>query len=106
MNETTLSHGVAPVNFGGAFTNDETERTRFIAAQRRLAWRKRLLPIAAIVGLIVLWGAVVVVFNVQPFIAPSPWAVASVLIAKADILFANLLPTAMEALLGFLLGNF
>jgi NitT/TauT family transport system permease protein len=42
---------------------------------------------------------------VQPFIAPSPWAVASVLVAKADILFANLLPTATEALLGFLLGN-
>jgi NitT/TauT family transport system permease protein len=105
MSETTLSPAAATVGFGGAFANDEVEQTRFVSAQRRLAWRKRLLPIAAIVGLIVLWGVVVAVFDVQPFIAPSPWAVASVLVAKADILFANLLPTATEALLGFLLGN-
>jgi len=105
MSQSTLSPGVTPVSFGGAFANDESERARFVAAQRRLAWRKRLLPIVAIAGLIALWGAVVAIFDVQPFIAPSPWAVASVLVEKADILLANLVPTATEALLGFLLGN-
>jgi NitT/TauT family transport system permease protein len=106
MSDTTLSPAVAPVSFGGAFTNDEAERARFVAAQRRLAWRKRLLPVAAVVGLIVLWAVVVAVFDVKPFIAPSPWAVATVLVAKAGMLFSNLVPTAIEAVLGFLLGNF
>jgi NitT/TauT family transport system permease protein len=47
----------------------------------------------------------VAVFQVKPFIAPSPWAVVQTLYTKRDVLLANLLPTAGEALGGFLLGN-
>jgi NitT/TauT family transport system permease protein len=41
----------------------------------------------------------------EPFVAPSPVVVLQTLYAKRDILLANLLPTAMEAAGGFLLGN-
>jgi len=101
----TLSPAGAGVTFDGAFANDEAARARYVADQRRLAWRKRLLPIAAIIGLIALWGGVVVAFDVKPFIAPSPWAVASVLVEKSGMLLSNLVPTATEAVLGFMLGN-
>jgi NitT/TauT family transport system permease protein len=74
------------------------------ARQRRL-WRRRLLPALGITGLIVLWWAVIAIFDVKPFIAPSPWAVVETLYAKRAVLLDNLLPTAMEAAGGFLLGN-
>lgn len=90
----------------GGFVVDQAELARFEAIKRRLMWRKRLLPLAAIVGLLFAWWASVIVFEIKPFIAPSPVAVVKVLIARFDILFANLVPTAIEAFLGFLLGNF
>ena len=84
--------------------DDEEQRWR--AAQRRNQWRRRVLPVLGITGLIVLWWAVVTGFQVKPFIAPSPGAVAQTLFAKREVLFANLWPTALEALGGFLIGNF
>jgi NitT/TauT family transport system permease protein len=75
------------------------------AAQRALEWRRRLLPLAGILCLILIWAALVYGLKVPPFVAPSPQAVARVLAAKYDILLANLWPTAIEAVLGFLLGN-
>ncbi|MBL8705546.1 MAG: ABC transporter permease [Rhodospirillales bacterium] len=90
----------------GGFVVDQAELARFEATKRRLLWRKRLLPLAAIIGLLVAWWGAVVLFEIKPFIAPSPVAVVKVLIARFDILFANLVPTAIEAFLGFLLGNF
>ena len=63
-------------------------------------WRDRLPPIArrrsAAPG--VLWQLVVTVFDVQPFIAPSPSAVAADALRQARVLLRNLLPTAIEAL--------
>src|SRR5207237_3286802 len=43
--------------------------------------------------------------KVPPFVAPSPLLVATTLWAKFGILMVNLLPTAIEAVAGFLLGN-
>ncbi|HYJ99181.1 MAG TPA: ABC transporter permease [Burkholderiaceae bacterium] len=83
--------------------NDEEARYR--EAQRRERWRRRLMPALGIVGLLVLWWAVVVIFQVKPFIAPSPGAVLQTLYAKREVLLANLLPTAGEALGGLLIGN-
>ena len=81
------------------------EEARYREAQRRERRRRRLLPALGIVGLIALWWAVVVIFQVKPFIAPSPWAVLQTLVVKRDVLLSNLIPTAGEALGGFLLGN-
>ncbi|HEX2887094.1 ABC transporter permease [Vineibacter terrae] len=93
------------LQMGGAFAEDAEAQARFEGTQRMLAWRRRLLPIAAVVGLLVVWEIAVVVFDIKPFIAPAPSMVAKVLAAKFGMLMSNLLPTAIEALSGFLLGN-
>jgi NitT/TauT family transport system permease protein len=77
----------------------------FRAAERRARMRRRLLPAAGIAALIGVWAALVYVLKVPPFVAPSPQLVAITLVSKFDILVANLLPTAIEAVCGFLLGN-
>ncbi|MDB5500886.1 MAG: transporter permease [Tardiphaga sp.] len=77
----------------------------FRSQQRRLRIRRWLLPAAGILTLIFVWAALVYLFKVPPFVAPSPQLVAVTLVNKFDILMANLLPTAIEAISGFLLGN-
>jgi NitT/TauT family transport system permease protein len=83
----------------------DDEEARYREAQRRDKRRRRLMPALGIIGLLLLWWAVVVIFQVKPFIAPSPWAVLQTLVVKRDVLLANLIPTAGEALGGFLMGN-
>jgi len=83
----------------------DTEQLAWASARRRRVWRSRILPAIGIVGLLALWWAVVVVFDVKPFIAPSPGLVLNTLYAKREVLLSNLIPTAMEAAGGFLLGN-
>ncbi len=78
----------------------------FLRAQERLRWRRRLLPVFGIVTALLGWAALVYVFKVPPFVAPSPQLVAYTLYAKFGLLMANLWPTAVQAILGFLLGNF
>ena len=95
-----------PVAMGGAFVEDAEAQARFVAHKRYLAWRRRLLPVVAVVAFLLLWWQAVVQFDIKPFIAPSPVAVAEVLVQRFDMLMANLLPTAIEAICGFALGNF
>jgi NitT/TauT family transport system permease protein len=83
----------------------DPEYLAWAAARQRRLWRRRILPALGIVGLVVLWWAVIVLFDVKPFIAPTPWAVVETLYAKRAVLLDNLLPTALEAAGGFLLGN-
>ena len=83
----------------------DTEQLAWASARRRRLWRGRILPAIGIVGLLALWWAVVVFFDVKPFIAPSPGLVLNTLYAKREVLLSNLIPTAMEAAGGFLLGN-
>jgi NitT/TauT family transport system permease protein len=94
-----------PVDTLTAAPRVDDEEARYREAQRRARRRRRLLPALGIVGLIALWWALVAIFQVKPFIAPSPWAVLQTLYVKRDVLLANLLPTAGEALGGFLIGN-
>lgn len=83
----------------------EAAEAAFQAQQRRESLKRRILPAAGVVGLVATWAALVYIFKVPPFVAPSPQAVGATLINKFDMLMINLLPTATEALLGFLLGN-
>ena len=55
---------------------------------------------AALVMFFVLWWAAVELFDIKPFIAPSPVAVLEVLYSRFGNLMDNLLPTAVEAVLG------
>lgn len=96
---------LSPSRAGEAFASDESMETQFAAAARLLAWRRRLLPIGAAILLLVLWELSVAVFHIRPFIAPAPTAVAATLYDKFGLLMANLAPTAMEAIIGFLIGN-
>ena len=83
----------------------DPEYLAWAAARQRKLWRRRILPALGIGGLILMWWAVIVLFDVKPFIAPTPWAVVETLYAKRAVLLDNLIPTAMEAAGGFLLGN-
>lgn len=89
----------------GAFVEDNDAQAAFVARKRRLMWRRRMLPLAALLALLVIWEVGVRVFEVKPFIAPAPSAIFAVLVGKFPMLMANLMPTAIEAISGFLLGN-
>lgn len=75
------------------------------AAQSRARMRSRLLPAIGIMSLLGAWAAVVYILKIPTFVAPSPQLVAVTLYDKFGILMANLWPTAVEAALGFLVGN-
>ena len=75
------------------------------AAQRRRRLRRRVMPLVGGGALLFIWWALIAVFHVRPFIAPSPEVVAVTVYQKFGMLMANLLPTAIEAVCGFLLGN-
>lgn len=89
----------------GAFLDDDEAQSAYLATKRRLMWRRRLLPVATFLALLVFWEIGVKLFDVKPFIAPAPSAIMSVLVNKFPMLMQNLLPTAIEAILGFLIGN-
>ena len=99
MNTSTL---VAPVL--GAPAQDD-ELLAFQAQRRRQVWRDRAMPAIGVFVLLFGWWAIVVGFQVKPFIAPSPFLVLETLYAKRAVLLDNLIPTALEALGGFLIGN-
>ncbi len=77
----------------------------FRARQARARLRRRILPVAGIATLIGVWAALVYILKVPTFVAPSPQLVAATLVGRFGILMTNLLPTAIEAISGFLLGN-
>lgn len=90
---------------GSAFVDDEDARKRYVSEKQRLIWRRRLLPLLTMAVLLLIWEISVPLFQIKSFIAPAPSAVFRVLFSKFDILMSNLLPTAIEAVLGFMLGN-
>jgi len=77
----------------------------FRAAQSRARMWRWILPALGITSLLGVWAIVVYVLKVPTFVAPSPQLVALTLFDKFGILMANLLPTAAEAISGFLVGN-
>jgi NitT/TauT family transport system permease protein len=99
-----MANQAEPIALGG-FAEDAEADARFLAHKRWLAWRRRLLPLGAVILFLLVWWQAVVQFEIKPFIAPSPVAVATVLVERFGILMTNLLPTAIEAVCGFLLGN-
>jgi NitT/TauT family transport system permease protein len=100
---TAVPHDSALIDTRDAGIRAEEEAFRQGLSRARL--RRRLLPAAGILTLILVWAGLVYILKVPTFVAPSPQLVAQTLIAKFDILMANLLPTAIEAICGFLLGN-
>jgi NitT/TauT family transport system permease protein len=89
----------------GAFADDNEAQAVYLAAKRRMEWRRRLLPVVTFLALVVIWEVAVRVFDIKPFIAPAPSAIFTVLVGKFPMLMQNLAPTAIEAISGFLIGN-
>jgi NitT/TauT family transport system permease protein len=85
--------------------NIKAAEATYRAAQSRARMRSRVLPAVGILSLLGAWAAVVYILKIPTFVAPSPQLVAVTLFNKFGILMANLLPTAIEAALGFLVGN-
>jgi NitT/TauT family transport system permease protein len=73
--------------------------------RRRRSWRDRLPPIVAALGLLAAWQLGAWAFGLPIYIAPTPWQVAQALVAELPVLLRNFLPTAVESLIGFLVGN-
>jgi NitT/TauT family transport system permease protein len=88
-----------------ASTQSVDARAAWLAEARRQRWERRLLPLAGVASLLFVWWALVVAFDVKPFIAPLPQVVAATLYDKFGMLMENLQATAIEALSGFLIGN-
>lgn len=97
MSSTTVETATDP----GLAAAEEAHRRRMQA----LAWRRRILPAVGILAFLGLWAFIVWFFEVRRFVAPSPQEVFLTLIEKWDVLLRNLLPTAMQAIAGFFLGN-
>lgn len=102
MTSTSL---LSPVAESVSGAGGDPEYEVWAKARKRRILRRRLLPVLGIAGLLALWAAAIAIFDVKPFIAPSPVAVLQTLYEKRAVLLDNLLPTAIEAALGFLLGN-
>jgi NitT/TauT family transport system permease protein len=79
---------------------------RNVTGRRKRSWLRRAAPPAiAIVGLIALWWAIVAAFSIPNYIVPSPLDVLTSFRDDYDTLLENLWPTAIESVLGFLVGN-
>ena len=104
MNTRSIDPGLAGT-LQPTLAGEDAEQAAWLAERNRRNRRRRLLPTIGIVGLLVLWWAVIALFEVKPFIAPSPLLVLQTLVEKRQVLLANLWPTAIEAAGGFLLGS-
>ena len=94
---TTTDVGAKPQAVAGA-----AARTGRARARRRFRYAP---AIGAGVGMVALWHVIVTAFEIPTYIAPSPWLVLQVFAEQGDILWINFLPTLLEAVCGFALGN-
>lgn len=62
-------------------------------------------PVVGVAAMLLAWHLVITVFDVQPYVAPSPGEVWTAMQENKDLLLANLWPTTIEAIVGFLVGN-
>jgi NitT/TauT family transport system permease protein len=97
VNSTSTSAATAPASAPGT-----------VHAAPRQPWHRRpdaqrvIWPALVAIVLLVLWQALVVGFDIQPFLVPSPWRVAVVMVADAGLLFGSLLTTLKITLFAFL----
>lgn len=75
------------------------------AGRRAARFERYAMPVLGTVIFLLVWWGIIWIFKVPAFIAPSPLAVITTFVTKFQLLFSNLVPTAIEALAGFVLGN-
>jgi NitT/TauT family transport system permease protein len=62
-------------------------------------------PVVGVALMLLAWHLVIKLFHVEPYVAPSPGEVWTALLENQDLLLANLWPTMIEAVVGFVVGN-
>jgi NitT/TauT family transport system permease protein len=62
-------------------------------------------PVVGVAVMLLAWHLVIKVFDVQPYVAPSPGEVWTAMQENKDLLLQNLWPTTIEAVVGFVVGN-
>lgn len=67
--------------------------------------RRLLLPLLVIAVLIALWDAAIRILEIPPYVIPAPGAVWQALVKERARLLDNAIPTIVESLGGFALGN-
>ena len=67
--------------------------------------RRVLLPLLVIAGLVLVWDIVIRVFSVPDYVVPTPGAVGQALVKERARLLDNAMPTIVESVGGFALGN-
>jgi NitT/TauT family transport system permease protein len=67
--------------------------------------RRLLLPLGVIAALIALWDVAIRIFDVPAYMIPAPGAVWQALVKERARLADNAIPTVLESLGGFALGN-
>jgi NitT/TauT family transport system permease protein len=78
------------------------------SARRRGAtspWRRIGISTLGFVAFLLAWHFAIVLFDIKPFVAPKPIDVLHALRTQREILFINAIPTIIETLGGFLIGN-
>lgn len=63
------------------------------------------LPICGALSILIAWEYLLPLSGVPAFIAPTPTRIASVFINQTDLILSNFMPTFIEAVSGFLIGN-
>lgn len=70
----------------------------------RGVWRL-LVPVVAIVGVFVIWSAIINVFDVEPYLVPSPLDAFRAISDDWDVLSGLTWTTLKETVIGFLVGS-
>ena len=64
-----------------------------------IAW-----PLGVSLGILLLWEALCRAFGVRPILLPPPSAILAAMVARSDLLFANLWPSVYQTILAFVLS--
>ena len=62
-------------------------------------------PLIAAAGILIIWQVGAQIFEMPTYIAPSPYDIIKEFSVEYKLLFDNLLPTTLESIAGFFMGN-
>lgn len=76
-----------------------------VGGQRFQRGKSLLQPVAFLIGVVVLWEAIVQVTGIHSVLLPSPFAVGEIIITRFNLLARSMGQTMITVLLGFALGG-
>lgn len=66
---------------------------------------RRSIPLVIILGLILLWEVASRAFQIPEYLLPSPSVILETLVTRRGMFIHHLIPTVLESVAGFILGN-